>query len=62
LVFELVAREKIDSKEGQLNILQIIGERPYNNYIKQQTDFIFIAYPKQGKLRSNLVHCVINFG
>jgi hypothetical protein len=52
LVFELIAIEKINSKDEQLYILQMVAESPHNNYIKQQADFIFVGYPKQGKPRS----------
>jgi hypothetical protein len=71
LVFELIAIEKINSKDEQLYILQMVAESPHNNYIKQQR-ILFLSdiqnkenreanHHRYGEKRCNLVHCVINF-
>jgi hypothetical protein len=47
-VFELVAKDRLNSKEGLLHILQVIAENPNNNAILREADLIFADIRNKG--------------
>lgn len=47
-VFELVAKDRWNSKEGLLHILQVIAENPNNNAILREADLIFADIRNKG--------------